>query len=462
MSRKPHQNIRAALSGRHFKLLAASVLCALSLFSSSAMRSQTLEKSLEQRVKFLCNVKESDGNNVSSVIISDSLYNYLQSIGVMMLTNASGDDFKMERAAGDTVSARNIVGIIPGYDPQLRSEYILLGAHYDRVIAPGANRNASAVAALQEIAQLISKNKFIFRRSVIIAFFDAGELANAGSWYFVNRSFPEVEKIRFMIDLNTLGRGGEEFPFQVFAGMPTKITNSSIAEVNQQPFYLKAEFLRGIPQSSDYASFYDKGIPVALFTTGATPFDKTHNDTPDLLDYFQLSQITEWIYSFSQFVANGASEDFDANSSVQDGNGGGGLGINGSGNIFVGKNASGGKAETTYFQSEVDKRATFMKGDERTFLRDWVYKYISYPDSALEKGTQGVVEAEFTVDKKGEVKDVKVVKSVTEALDKEVVKVIKASPKWKPASIDGKPVSVVIRVAVEFRATQEGKIGIKW
>lgn len=442
------------------KLLAVGALCLLSLFSSSALRSQTLEKSLEARVKFLCNAKESGDKNVSSTAISESLYNYLQSIGVLMLTNEAGDDFKMERTSGDTVSARNIVGIIPGYDRNLKDEYILLGAHYDRVMAPGANRNASGVAALEQIAQLISKNKFIFKRSVIIAFFDAGEMANAGSWYFINRSFPEPEKIKFMIDLNTLGRGGEEYPFQVFVGMPTKIARRAVSDVNAQPFYLQAEYLKGIPQSSDYVSFYEKEIPVTLFTTGATPFDKTHNDTPDLLDYFQLSQITEWIYSYAQVVANGESEEFE-NSSEQGGYTGGGLGINGSKNILGGKKSQI-SPESVYTQSEVEKRATFMKGDERTFLKDWVYKYITYPESALEVGTQGIVEAEFIVDKKGEVKDVEIVKSVTEALDKEVVKVIKASPKWKPASIGGQSVNVKIRVAVEFRATKEGKIGLKW
>lgn len=439
----------------------AMVLCALLLMVGSSQAQQvvqsapadqqSLEKQLEQRVKFLC---------APSAAVADSLYSYLQSIGVMMLTNSQGDDFKIANAPGDTLSARNIVGVIPGYDPQLKNEYILIGAHYDRVTPPGANRNASAVAALEEIAQLISKNKFIFRRSVIIAFFDAGELANAGSWYFVNRSFPEIEKIRFMIDMNTLGRGGEEYPFQIHIGMPTTIAVKAASSVNDQPFYIQAQRLKGVPQSSDYVNFYEKNIPVTLFTTGTTPFDKTHNDTPDLLDYFQLSQIIEWIYSFAQFVANAESEEFETDSSVQ--GSGSGLGINGSKNIFGGKDASRGNDETLYSQSEVEKRATFMKGDERKFLKEWVYKYLSYPDTALEKGTQGTVEAEFTVDKKGEVKDVKVVKSVTEALDKEVVKVIKASPKWKAATIGGKPVSVVIRVAVEFRATKEGRIGIKW
>ncbi len=397
------------------------------------MRSQTFEKSVEERVKFLV------ANNLD--IVTDSLYNYLQSVGVLMLTDDIGDDFQMQREGVDTVSAKNIIGIIPGYDPALKDEYILLGAQYDRFIKIGAHKNASGMAALAEIARLISENKFVFRRSVIIALFGAGDLGNAGSWYFINRSFSEPQTIKYMIELNSLGRGGQEHPFQIFPGVPTPEARKTIAEINERPFSLQATMIEKVPFNSDFINFYDKNIPITLCTTGPSRFDRTNNDISGLCDYFQLSQIVEWVYSYALLLANREESELSeisANTSS----------VHISGNIYT--------------QSEVEKRATYMRGDERTFLKEWVYKYISYPDSALDVGTQGIVEAEFVVDNKGEVCNVEIVKSVTEALDNEVVKVIKASPKWKPASIGGQKVSVKIRVAVEFRATKDGKIGLKW
>ena len=113
-----------------------------------------------------------------------------------------------------------------------------------------------------------------------------------------------------------------------------------------------------------------------------------------------------------------------------------------------------------YSQMEVDKRASFMKGDERTFLKDWVYHYVKYPDSAIASQTEGTEVAEFVVDKNGKVTDIKITTSLSEDIDKEVLKVLKASPKWTPAQINGKTVPVRISVAIEFRLAQGAKFGI--
>lgn len=414
-------------------MLKRLLLISLCLFFSLFLKAQISDANLKERVAYLSLQSLGDEE------ITNYLYDYLQNIGLLMLTDRNGDDFMMHNNNGDTISSKNIVGIIPGYDPILKSEYILLGAHYDRITPPAANHNASGVAALCEVAKIISENKFIFRRSVIIAFFGAGELGNAGSWYFVNRSFPEPDKIRFMLDFNSLGRAGEDFPFQVFAGVPTSSQRILVEEVNNRPFSLQGKLIENAPFSSDYINFYEKEIPILLLTTGTTTLKGSANDTPDLLDYFQMKQIVEWSYSFSMLVAN--------------------QGVSDAPNELEETSLSGDKI---YSQFEVEKRATYMKSDERTFLRDWVYKYISYPQSALDAGVTGDVECEFVVNKKGEIRDVTVVKSVSPALDNEVVKVIKASPKWKPASVGGKNVDVRIRVVVEFRATKDGKVGIKW
>ena len=80
-----------------------------------------------------------------------------------------------------------------------------------------------------------------------------------------------------------------------------------------------------------------------------------------------------------------------------------------------------------------------------------MYKYLKYPESAIEKGVSGRVIIEFTVDYEGKVKDAEIIKSVDYDLDEAALKTIEASPDWKPAKIGGKPVSVRIAVPVEFR-----------
>ena len=86
---------------------------------------------------------------------------------------------------------------------------MVIGAHIDHLginkvtvngqekvqIYSGADDNASGVASLIEIAKQVQQNKFMFRRSVIFAFFGAEEVGMAGSWYFLNRSFNNVDQI---------------------------------------------------------------------------------------------------------------------------------------------------------------------------------------------------------------------------------------------------------------------------
>ena len=75
----------------------------------------------------------------------------------------------------------NLVGIIPGNDPELKDEYILLGAHFDHIgykngeICNGADDNASGSTALIEIARILKENQSKLKRSVIIAAFDGEE-----------------------------------------------------------------------------------------------------------------------------------------------------------------------------------------------------------------------------------------------------------------------------------------------
>lgn len=405
------------------------------VFFSKAI-GQNLEDTLQKRVEFLSNILNAEQKR-------EYLYNYFQDKGLIMLSPKGGDDFSLSSKEGDTLRFSNIEGLILGYDPNLRGEYIVLSAHYDNSIPPGANNNNSGVATLMEVARLISENKFVFRRSVIIALFDAGEYANAGSWYFANRSFAEIDKVLFMIDINTVGRSGASHPFQAFLGVPTPKMKSKIEQVNNRPFSLSANVIENEPFSSDFRNFYEKNIPITLFTTGVSQFRGTKNDLPTFLDYFNMKQIVEYIYSYALVVANSDKNDLSPLPSEEI--------------------SSTSSPDRIYSQREVDRRASFMKSDERLFLKDWVYKYVSYPESSLNQGVEGVVDVEFVVNQSGEIEDIKILKSVDDAIDAEVVKVIKASPKWTPATIGGKRVKVKIALSVEFRATKEGsRVGIKW
>ena len=72
------------------------------------------------------------------------------------------------------------------------------------------------------------------------------------------------------------------------------------------------------------------------------------------------------------------------------------------------------------------------------------------------EGVQGRVMVAFVIEKDGKVSDVRVVKSVSPELDAEAVKVVSASPKWKPGRLAGEKVRTSMTIPVEFRLEKKG------
>ena len=69
----------------------------------------------------------------------------------------------------------------------------------------------------------------------------------------------------------------------------------------------------------------------------------------------------------------------------------------------------------------------------------------------IDRGIQGNVLVGFVIDEKGKITDVHVIRGVDELLDDEAVRVISASPSWKPGTLNGKKVKASMSLYVEFR-----------
>jgi protein TonB len=89
-------------------------------------------------------------------------------------------------------------------------------------------------------------------------------------------------------------------------------------------------------------------------------------------------------------------------------------------------------------------------GGDNTKFREYIQKNLKYPDVAAENGIQGRVFVSFVVEADGKVTNVKVVRSVDPALDREAVRVVESSPKWKPGRQRGKPVRVSFTFPIIF------------
>ncbi len=103
--------------------------------------------------------------------------------------------------------------------------------------------------------------------------------------------------------------------------------------------------------------------------------------------------------------------------------------------------------EMVYLQPE--KHAEF-KGGPAGWTK-FLSSNLKYPTLATKMGAEGPVWVTFVIDKKGKVIDPTVLKSPHESLSKEAVRVLKRSPKWKPAKHEGKTVRSRVQVQIQFK-----------
>ena len=371
------------------------------------------------------------------------VYRALADAGVVMLTDERGQDFTIARE-GDTIRSCNIVGIVEGADPVLREEYIVVGAHLDHLgthtltvdgepvvqVYPGADANASGVAVLLEVARMVSAYKGLFPRSILFVGFGAGEQGVAGAWYFVNRAFEQIRNVRAMVDLDMLGRSGEDAAFRCFTQADAAERDRLLDLVCREPVVTWPEPLRQVIPTSDYMPFYERNIPVFLFTSGVSREYRTIRDVPRLLDYGAMEARCNYLYHFLRVLAAQdeiAKPGEDPQKSVRK------------------------QAERVYAASECDVRPQFFHSNEKHFLESWVYKYLKYPRKAIEQNLQGQVLVSFVIEKDGSVTDVRVEHGVDELLDDEAVRVVSVSPRWIPGQVRGVKVRTRIVIPVEFR-----------
>ncbi len=186
------------------------------------------------------------------------------------------------------------------------------------------------------------------------------------------------------------------------------------------------------PCPANHRMFYDKRIPTVMFTTGMYPEYNSERDTPSVLEYDWMEREVEYIYNFIVALSVGNAPEFDPSKAVAE------------------QYQSGSSSVVPYYDCDI--RPTFLgSSDPSVFLKKWVYQYLKYPAQAVREGIQGRVLVDFVIDEKGRVTDVKAVRSPHPLLEEEALRVIKASPDWRPGRIKGKKVRAQMSLNVEFR-----------
>ena len=191
----------------------------------------------------------------------------------------------------ETVITRNVVALLPGEDPRLTEEFVVIGAHYDHLgwggpgsgsrmadttaIHPGADDNASGVAAILEIARL-AKAAGGHKRSLVFVAFGAEEMGLVGSKSFTENPPFDLKKVTAMFNFDMVGRLDTVNNGLSISGTQTALESEEMLTRHNPGFDLA--FSGDGFGPSDHAAFYMQNIPVFFFSTGAhsdyhTPWD---------------------------------------------------------------------------------------------------------------------------------------------------------------------------------------------
>lgn len=130
-------------------------------------------------------------------------------------------------------------------------------------------------------------------------------------------------------------------------------------------------------------------------------------------------------------------------------------------------NFAGGilKDDSKIYTDAVEVAPEYPGGYNAMF--DFISKNVKYPKESKEKGIEGRVYVQFVVEKDGSLNEITVLRGVSEDIDAEAIRVVKAMPKWKPGMNEGKTVRVQYVLPFNFKLsgnenTTDALSGTKW
>ncbi|NND16177.1 MAG: M28 family peptidase [Eudoraea sp.] len=223
----------------------------------------------------------------------------------------------------------NVVGWIPGNDPDLKDEFIVIGAHYDHIgivnstngdaIANGANDNASGTSTVLELARYFGNAKNN-KRSLIFALFSAEERGLMGSWHLARKLKEANLDLYTMINFEMTGVPmiGKEY-FMYITGYDksnlAEVSNSHAGE-NLIGLLPTAEEMNLFQRSDNYP-FHDVfGVPSHTYCTfDFTNFDHYHgvDDEPQIMDFTHMADVVNRIIPVIEGITNAAEKEITSN-----------------------------------------------------------------------------------------------------------------------------------------------------
>lgn len=219
------------------------------------------------------------------------------------------------------VRSRNVVGILPGSDPEVRDEYVIYTAHWDHFgigeavdgdsIYNGARDNASGTAGLVELARVFAAAGAP-RRSIVFLAVTAEEQGLLGAkWYAANPLYP-LEKTLANINVDVLNAWGPTVDVVVI-GLGNSTLDDVLADEAEgldRALVPDAEPEKGFFYRSDHFEFAKKGVPALYLDEGDEYLNKP--------DGYGQAKREEWTANIYHKPADEVDSTWDMSGAIAD------------------------------------------------------------------------------------------------------------------------------------------------
>jgi Zn-dependent M28 family amino/carboxypeptidase len=227
------------------------------------------------------------------------------------------------------MTSRNVLAVLPGSDPDLAREAVVLGAHYDHLgqrggqTLPGADDNASGVAGLLEIARAFAAAPQRPKRTLVFAFWTGEEEGRFGSSHFVRHPRWPLARTVAYLNLDMIGHPWtreeirklvEEARFDGAGEFLARVRTEDFIEpgvASGAPWLgpllatagsglglpLHLDWTDGLHGGSDYKPFARAGVPFVRFFGNFFPDYHKPGDTAARLDPAQVLKVTRLAYA---------------------------------------------------------------------------------------------------------------------------------------------------------------------
>lgn len=216
----------------------------------------------------------------------------------------------------DPNSAPNTIGILPGSDPALRDEYVVISAHMDHVgvnpafaadsIWNGADDDASGTAGVMALAEALAAAPP--RRSVIFLTVSGEEKGLYGSRWFVENPPVPIGQLVANLNLDMIGRNWRDSI--VVIGMQHSTLGATVKDAARSNPELGLTVSEDLwPQESfftrsDHYNFARRGVPALFFFNGTHEDYHQPSDSPDKIDAEKAARVVRLVYHTTVAVAN--------------------------------------------------------------------------------------------------------------------------------------------------------------